>query len=273
MGTQIAVFADTMIASLLPTGAIAALYYAERLYQLPIGVIGIAVGTVLLPEMSRRLTAGDDAGASAAQRRAFLFTLLLSVPFVAAFLAVPDLIVRALFARGAFTPEDAAAAGATLAAYAVGLVPFVLIRGAVASFYARKDTATPVKASLTGLAINVILKVLLIGSLAQVGLALATAVGAWVNLLLVLFFAMRAGYFTFDRAFVIALLKLVVTGGILAAVLWFTARFAAVQFAGLTGLRDEATLAVLIIVTAVVYGVLILALFGKGWLRTLLRTK
>ena len=81
-----------------------------------------------------------------AQRRAFDFTLLFSVPFVAAFLTVPDAIMRALFARGAFSKADAAAAGATLAAYAIGLIPFVLIRSAVATFYARKDTATPVRA-------------------------------------------------------------------------------------------------------------------------------
>jgi putative peptidoglycan lipid II flippase len=102
MGTQVAMFADTIIASFLPTGALSALYYADRLNQLPIGVIGIAVGTVLLPEMSRRLTANDHDGAMASQRRAFDFTLLFSVPFVAAFLAVPDVITRAMFARGAF---------------------------------------------------------------------------------------------------------------------------------------------------------------------------
>ncbi len=125
MGTQVALFADTIIATFLPAGALSALYYADRLNQLPIGVIGIAIGTVLLPEMSRRLTSEDHAGALAAQRRAFDFTLLFSVPFVTAFLTVPDVIMRAMFARGAFTKADAAAAGATLAAYAVGLIPFV----------------------------------------------------------------------------------------------------------------------------------------------------
>ncbi|MGY3074630.1 putative peptidoglycan lipid II flippase [Bradyrhizobium sp. LM6.10] len=163
MGTQVALFADTIIATFLPAGALSALYYADRLNQLPIGVIGIAIGTVLLPEMSRRITANDHDGAMKAQRRAFDFTLLFSVPFVAAFLTVPDAIMRALFARGAFSKADAAVAGATLAAYAIGLIPFVLIRSAVATFYARKDTATPVRASLTGIAVNVALKVALMG--------------------------------------------------------------------------------------------------------------
>ncbi len=227
MGTQVALFADTIIATFLPAGALSALYYADRLNQLPIGVIGIAIGTVLLPEMSRRLTADDHAGAMASQRRAFDFTLLFSVPFVAAFLTVPDVIMRAMFARGAFSKADAAAAGATLAAYAIGLIPFVLIRSAVATFYARKDTATPVKAALTGVAVNVALKIALMGSLAQVGLALATAVGAWINLLLVVGFAVRAGYLDLDRALMQSLAKFVVSGVVLGAALWLAARFAA----------------------------------------------
>ena len=271
MGTQIALFADTIIATFLPAGALSALYYADRLNQLPIGVIGIAIGTVLLPEMSRSLTTNDAAGAMASQRRAFDFTLLFSVPFVAAFLTVPDVIMRAMFARGAFSKADAAAAGATLAAYAVGLIPFVLIRSAVATFYARKDTATPVKAALTGVAVNVALKIVLVGSLAQVGLALATAAGAWINLLLVIGFAVRAKYLDLDRVLMQSLAKFVACGVVLATALWFTARFAAAHVAQLASLRDEATLLLLVVVGAAVYAALILLLFGRGWLRSLVR--
>jgi len=271
MGTQVAMFADTIIATFLPAGALSALYYADRLNQLPIGVIGIAVGTVLLPEMSRRITADDHQGAMEQQRRAFDFTLLFAVPFVAAFLAVPDVITRAMFARGAFTKTDAAAAGATLAAYAVGLIPFVLIRSAVATFYARKDTATPVKASLTGITVNVMLKLLLMGSLAQIGLALATAIGAWINLLLVLGFAVRAGYLELNRALVQSLLKFALTGILLAAVLWLTAKFAATHLSRLSAFRDEIVLAILMVVGTVIYAGSILLLFGRGWLRSLVR--
>ncbi|WP_024577782.1 MULTISPECIES: murein biosynthesis integral membrane protein MurJ [unclassified Afipia] len=271
MGTQVALFADTIIATFLAAGALSALYYADRLNQLPIGVIGIAIGTVLLPEMSRRITAGDDEGAIASQRRAFDFTLLFSVPFVAAFLVVPDVIMRAMFARGAFSKADAVAAGATLAAYAVGLIPFVLIRSAVATFYARKDTATPVKAALTGVAVNVGLKLALVGSLAQIGLALATAVGAWVNLLLVLLFATRRGFFVFDRAFLVSLAKFATAGAVLAAALWLTSRWAATALAGMTSLRDETALGILIVVGVIVYGSSVLLLFGKRWLTALIR--
>ena len=272
MGTQVALFADTIIATFLPTGALSALYYADRLNQLPIGVIGIAIGTVLLPEMSQRLTSGDRDGASASQRRAFNFTLLFSVPFVAAFLSVPEIITRAMFARGAFSKADAAAAGATLAAYAIGLIPFVLIRSAVATFYARKDTATPVKAALIGVAVNVALKIALVGSLAQVGLALATAVGAWVNLLLVTGFAARAGYLDLDRALVRIMMKFLVSGVALAAALWLTARLAVSQLAELSALRDETALLVLIIIGTIAYAGSILLLFGSSWLRSLIRS-
>jgi len=96
-GVQLALFADTIIASFLPAGALSALYYADRLNQLPIGVIGIAAGTVILPEMSRRLAHGDQHGAGQAQNRVIEFTLLLSIPCIVAFFVIPDLIMRALF--------------------------------------------------------------------------------------------------------------------------------------------------------------------------------
>jgi putative peptidoglycan lipid II flippase len=270
MGTQVALFADTIIATFLPAGALSALYYADRLNQLPIGVIGIAVGTVLLPEMSRRLTSEDHEGALSAQRRAFDFTLLLSIPFVTAFLVVPDQIMRAMFARGAFTKGDAAAAGATLAAYAIGLIPFVLIRSAVATFYARRDTATPVKAALIGVAVNVGLKIALVGPLAQVGLAFATAVGAWINLSLVIAFAVRAGYLKLDAAWMRSLAKFVAAGVVLGVALWLTARLSA-SYVSLSTLHDEATFLLLIVVGALVYAGAILLLFGKRWVMSLVR--
>src|SRR6201987_5805871 len=271
MGTQVAMFADTIIATFLPAGALSALYYADRLNQLPIGVIGIAIGTVLLPEMSRRMPGDDHAGAMEQQRRAFDYTLLFGVPFVAAFLAVPDVITRAMFARGAFTRTDAAAASATLAAYAVGLIPFVLVRSAVATFYARKNTATPVKASLTGLTANMALKLLLMGSLAQIGLALATAIGAWINLLLVLGFAVRAGYLDVNRALMQSLAKFALTGVLLAAALWLVAKFAAAHLSGLSAFRDEIVLLILVVVGTVIYAGSILLLFGPRWLGSLVR--
>jgi putative peptidoglycan lipid II flippase len=193
-GVQLAMFADTIIASFLPTGAVSSLYYADRLYQLPVGVIGIAAGTVLLPEMSRRIAAGDAAGAYAAQNRAVGFTLALAAPFCVAFLVMPDLVMSALFQHGAFDAEASRRAGAVLAAYAVGLPAVVLIRSAVASFYAREDTATPLLASVTAVGVNIVLKIFLTGPFGVVGLALGTVAGAWVNLGLLTLLALRRGW-------------------------------------------------------------------------------
>jgi putative peptidoglycan lipid II flippase len=271
-GVQLALFADTIIATFLPTGALSALYYADRIHQLPIGVVGIAVGTVLLPEMARRLAAGDEKGAASSQGRAIEFALLLAVPCAAASLVIPELIMRALFARGAFTAADAAAAGQTLAAYATGLIPFVLMRSFIAPFHARGDTTTPVIAALSGVALNIALKVALMGPLAQVGLALATAAGAWLNLLLLIWFARRRGFArpgetTFGNS-----VRLIAAGIILAAVLFFAARFLAPYFAKMTALRDETLLLALAALAAVSYLALIGAFLGGKWLRGLLRS-
>jgi putative peptidoglycan lipid II flippase len=272
-GTQIALFADTIIASFLAAGALSALYYADRLNQLPIGVIGIAAGTVLLPEMARRLAAGDEAGARHSQNRAIEFTLLLSVPCVAAFLIVPDLIMRALFMRGAFTAADAAAAGATLAAYTIGLVPFVLLRSVSATFLARGDTATPVKALFCSVIVNVALKLLLMRDFAQVGLAFATSVGVWINFGLVVWFAHRARLIAFDERLKRAVGKLAIAGAALAAALFVGARGFERLFAALPAFRAETTLMALAILGALVYGGALALLFGREWLAAFRRRR
>jgi putative peptidoglycan lipid II flippase len=270
-GVQLALFADTLIASFLPTGALSALYYADRINQLPIGVVGIAVGTVLLPEMARRLAAGDERGAASAQARGVQLALLLTVPCAAAAVTIPDLIMRALFARGAFTAADATAAGATLAAYSIGLLPFVLMRSFTAPFYARGDTATPVKAALLAAAINIALKVALMGPLAQVGLALATSVGAWINLSLLAFYARRQGFAVSGAAIGKPVAKLIAAGIVLAAALLAGAYALERALSDVALFRDETELAILVVLGAVVYGLAVLLLLGRPWLRTLLR--
>ena len=269
-GVQLALFADTLIASFLPTGALSALYYADRINQLPIGVVGIAVGTVLLPEMSRRLAAGDERGAALAQTRGIQLALLMAVPCVAGAIAIPDLIMRALFARGAFTAADAAAAGATLAAYAIGLLPFVMMRSFTAPFYARGDTLTPVKAALLAAAVNIALKVVLMGPLAQVGLALATSVGAWINLTLLTIFARQQG-FAVSGAGLRPVIRLLLAGAVLAVALYFGSIWLAQAFAGLSYFREETTLAVLLFIGTIIYALTVLLLLGRGWLGSLLK--
>jgi putative peptidoglycan lipid II flippase len=196
---------------------------------------------------------------------------LLGVPCIVAFLAVPDLIMRGLFVRGKFTTGDAHAAAMTLMAYTIGLIPFVLIRSVVAPFLARGDTATPVKAALTGTAVNIALKVVLMGPLAQVGLALATSIGAWINFLLVLWLAARAGFIAADAELKASLGKLALAGIALAAALLVAAPLARSWLGALPRFRDLSELLVVALVGGLVYGVLVLILFGRRWLALLRR--
>jgi len=192
-GVQLALFADTIIGAMLPTGGVSSIYYADRIYQLPIGVIGIAAGTVLLPEMSRRLASGDHGGAYHAQNRTMALSIALAAPCFVAFIMIPDVIMRGVFLRGAFTEQAAEASAAVLTAYGFGLLAIVLIRSAVASFQAVGDTRTPMLISLFAVAINIGLKILLFRRLGAPGLATATAVGAWINLALLLVIAIARG--------------------------------------------------------------------------------
>jgi len=190
-GVQIALFADTIIASLMPTGVPSAFYYADRIYQLPIGVIGIAAGIVLLPEMSRRFAAGDANGAFAAQNRTLSLSLVLTAPFFIAFIMIPQTIMRGIFMRGAFTEEAVETSAMVLQAYGFGLLAIVLIRSVVASFQSQADTRTPMIVSLIAVTVNIALKILLFKPFGAASLATATAIGAWINLLLLTTLALR----------------------------------------------------------------------------------
>ena len=226
-GTQIAIFADTIIASTLPEGAQSSINYADRLYQLPIGMLGVAAGTVLLPEMSRRLAGGDAAGASLAQNRTLALTIALTAPFAVAFVGLPQLILEAAFVRGKYSVADAAASGAVLWAYGLGLMAAVCIRSVVASFQSRGDLRTPMVVSLLAVAINLALKIGLTGPFGAPGLALATAAGFWINFGLLAVLAWRAGFLRLDRAL---LAPLACTGNaslfLMLVVLWADDRIA-----------------------------------------------
>jgi putative peptidoglycan lipid II flippase len=192
------------------------------------------------------------------------------VPCAAGAIAIPELVMRGLFMRGAFTAQDAAAAGATLAAYSIGLLPFVMLRSFTAPFYARGDTVTPVTAALLAVVVNVALKVLLMGSLAQVGLAFATSVGAWINLTLLWLFARRQG-FAVSGAGLRPVLKLFGAGAILAVSLYFGARLLAKTLAGLAHFRDEISLVILLTLGAFLYVAVVLLLLGRSWLGNLFK--
>jgi len=258
-GVQIALFADTIIASMLPTGSVSAIYYADRLYQLPIGVIGIAAGTVLLPEMSRRFAAGDAGGAFHAQNRTMAITIALCAPFAVAFVMIPDAIMRGVFLRGAFTPEAAKASALVLAAYGSGLMAVVLIRSAVASFQSQGDTRTPMMVSLCAVALNVAVKLFLYEPFGAAGLAFATSLGAWLNFGALTWLALRTGLMKPDRTLVKVGLAVAAASGLLALTAHFWAAPARAMADALGRFPNEVELMALGLAGAAAYG---LALFA-----------
>jgi len=181
--TQINLLIGQIIAS-AQDGAIALLSYADRIYQLPLGVIGIAIGVVLLPELSRALKAGDDKEAAHLQNRSLEFGLGLTVPAAVGLAVIPAPIISVLFERGAFSRETTLLCAAALAAFAVGLPAFVLIKIFSPSFFAREDMKTPMWFSAAGVTVNVVGSLAMFPHLGHVGIAIATSLAGWVNAVL-----------------------------------------------------------------------------------------
>jgi putative peptidoglycan lipid II flippase len=174
-------------------GAVAWLYYADRLYQLPLGVIGVAIGVVLLPELSRRLSLGDHAGVRDAFGRSTEFALALTLPATAALVVIPGPLVAVLFGRGAFGTEDAAATAAAVAVYGAGLPAFVMMKIYQPLYFAREDTRTPFNYALWGMGVNAVVAVGLAPVIGFLAAALATTLAAWANVWLLARGARRFG--------------------------------------------------------------------------------
>jgi putative peptidoglycan lipid II flippase len=196
--TQVNLLISTALASFLPGGSVSFLYYADRLNQLPLGVVGIAVGTAILPPLSRQLRLGDSEGAVATQNRGLELALLLTLPAAVALAVLAQPILAVLFQRGAFGSADTAATAAALGAYAAGLPAFVLVKVLAPAFFARHDTKTPVKIAIVAMAANLALTLVLMRILAHVGIALATSAAGWLNALLLLTMLVRRRHFALD---------------------------------------------------------------------------
>jgi putative peptidoglycan lipid II flippase len=196
---QINLVIDLWVASFLETGSISYLYYADRVNQLLLGVVGIAVGTALLPLLSRQIEAGDQRGANDSQSRAVELVMLFCLPGAAALIIIAQPIIAVLFERGAFDAYDTAASAAALVAFAIGLPAYVLIKVFAPGFFARKDTKTPVKVAVVGLLSNLAIMLTLIWSMGHVGIALATAGAAWINGGILCYILIKRGHFTPDE--------------------------------------------------------------------------
>ncbi|WDR07324.1 murein biosynthesis integral membrane protein MurJ [Devosia rhodophyticola] len=255
--TQINLFVGTVIAS-SAAGAIAILNYADRLYQLPLGIIGIAIGTVLLPELSRHLKGNRAAEARASQDQALLVSMLLSMPAAAALVALAEPIVRLLFERGAFTELATIQTANALVAFAVGLPAYVLIRVLQPGYFAREDTMTPTIFAGISAATNIGISLLLFPSLLHVGIAIATSVSAWLNALLLAIFLARRGHFALTASEWRRHLAIIIIACLMGGALYALAqRGAGFLASGQPLLMQAAALASLMLYGVVMYFVLV----------------
>jgi putative peptidoglycan lipid II flippase len=257
--TQLNLVISTALASLLPGGSVSYLYYADRLNQLPLGVVGIAVGTAILPSLSRQARTGDKAGAIATQNRGVELALLLTLPAAAALIVLAEPILAALFERGAFGPAQAQATAAALAAYAAGLPAFVLVKVLAPGFFAHRNTKTPVKVAAAALALNLVLTIVLMQVLAHVGIAIALSAAGWMQAAALYVLLCRHGHFRLDRRAARAIPRIAAATAGMALVLWGLRDLLAPAIAGPPAMRLAALAAL------VAAGLLSFALLGLAF--------
>jgi putative peptidoglycan lipid II flippase len=259
-GPQLLIMAGAVIASSSPA-AVSWLYFANRLIELPLGIVGTAMGAVLVPELTRAVGVGDRASLAQAESRALELAVGLALPAALGLIVLREPIVRTLFEHGAFSAADSAATARALAWLSLGLPAYVLVKALSPAFFARGDTTTPLLAARKGFAVAIVLAVVL-GQIAGAGgIAAAIALGAWSNA----FALIRHGAVTFgfsiDAAARRRLPRIVLAALAMGGVLWFASALVWPQGASAHGLAQAAILGMLIAGSVAVYG-LLLALLG-----------
>ena len=252
---QLTVIAGVMVASVEPS-AVSWLYYANRLIELPLGIVGIAVGTVLMPAFSHALRAGDKAKLIETESRGLELTLGLALPAAIALAVLAEPIVRTLFERGAFLPADTAATALALAAFALGLPGHVLVKAFAPVFFAREDTATPMRAALAGFVVAVVGSLSLFPLIGHAGVAVAIALSGWAGAgLLGVMIAARIG-FSLDAAARRRLPRIALAALAMGIAVQLAARLAGPWLAaGVPGVVRAATLGGLVVLGVAAYAV------------------
>jgi len=216
---QINILVGTLLASFLVTGSVSWLYYSDRVMEFPLGVFGIALATVMLPSLSK-LHANDRAeDFSALLDWSLRWVCLIAVPATIGLILLAGPILATLFLHGSTTPDDVRMMSLSLAAYAFGLVGFVLVKVLAPGFFARQDMKTPVKVAAAAMVINIIFSLILVSPMKHTGLALATSLAAWVNALLLLHLLVQAGVFAPRPGWPVFLSKVGAAGAAMAVVL------------------------------------------------------
>jgi putative peptidoglycan lipid II flippase len=218
--TQINLLLDTLFASFLAAGSISWLYYSDRLMEFPLGILGVALGTVILPRLSRVHAQRSPESFSRTLDWALRWTLLLGIPAAVGLVVMAGPIIATLFYSAEFAAGDVRMAALSLMAYALGLAAFMTIKVLVPGYYARHANRAPVQFALVALVVNLALNLLLMGPLGHAGLALATSVAAFVNAALLLRGLMRAGVFRPPRGWPLLVLRGLGASLTMAVLLW-----------------------------------------------------
>lgn len=259
--SQINLLLDTILASFLVTGSVSWLYYSDRLVELPLGVIGIAIATVILPKLSHAHTAGNTEQAQQTQDWGLGLCVILGVPATVALVLLAQPLLFTLFQYGAMQASDVHQAAMSLQAYALGLLPFMAIKVLAPGFFARQDTRTPVRIAIIAMVANMAMNLLFIGPLAHVGLALATSLSAALNATLLLLGLRKIGAWQASQRW-FGLLWRVVLGSVVMAWVLLLALNQMADFDQLGLWSRAAQTSLLVVLGGASYGI---TLILSGW--------
>ena len=218
---QINLLVDVILASFLNTGSISYLYYAERINQLPIALIGVALGTALLPTLSKQISQNEKSKALYTQNRAIEFCLLLAIPASVAIFIIAEPIIGSFFERGEFSAIDKLLSAKALQAFAVGVPAYVLVKILTPIFFARQNTVTPVKVAIFCVFINFLFNIILMQFYQHVGIAIATAISSWVNCILLFYILLESNEIVFDKMLKVNLKKILIINIIFAILVFY----------------------------------------------------
>lgn len=229
---QISQLVDTFFATSLPQGSLTLLKLADRLNQMPLGIVGIALGTAILPMLSRHIHTGDNAEAQRLQGNAFEIATLLTLPAAAALAVCAPAFCTAFFVGGKFTPADGALMANIVVALVAGLPAYVIVKVLNPGFFAREDTRTPVWTALASLIFNIALNLYVVSRYGIVGLAAATAASASLNCALLYVMLHKRGWFRFTTKLFSRVARQLIATGAMTAVLWYLMPLMADRYAG-----------------------------------------
>ncbi len=257
---QLNIVIGTIIASFLPVGAISHIYYADRLNQLPLAIFGIALGIVLLPSLSKAIKQSDQETTNNIQNRSIEFSLLISLPSAIGLFILAEPIIQILFERGAFVAEDTFYTAKVLSYFALGLPAYIVIKVLVSCFFAREDTKTPLYISIVSVITNVVLSLLLIGSMREMGIAVATAISAWVNALLLYLFLAFRNHMKFDDLLVRNSIKILLSSFLLFVGIYVLNGLFFTNISGNSVLLNSTLLLLMIFLAIIIYFGLVIVL-------------